>query len=288
VHCRFPGSHRLSISEVIMGRRPRKLDPTASAAALFGAKVRKHREAGGWTQEQLGEKVYCTGDLISKIELAVRTPSQQIATEFDRLFGTGEYFQELWHLVNKETLPEWFRPYPDLEAEATSIRTFALALIPGLLQTEAYARQVFRIDQSAEKVDQLLAARMKRQEVLARTEPPLLWVVLDEFVLHRMIGGPEVMREQLAHLIEVEQRTNITVQIVPVGRGAYAGLDGYLTLLGFDEGPDILYLDDQVGGHLIEETARVDACGIQFDRIRASAMSQEESMKLLKTLLEKL
>src|ERR687895_1985920 len=95
-----------------MGRRPRKLDPTASAAALFGAKVRKHREANGWTQEQLGEKVYCTGDLISKIELAVRSPSQQISAEFDRLFGTGEYFQELWHLVNKETLPERFRPTP--------------------------------------------------------------------------------------------------------------------------------------------------------------------------------
>src|SRR5918999_5811192 len=147
--------------------------------------------------KQLGEKVYCTGDLISKIELAVRTPSQQIATDFDRLFGTGEYFQELWHLVNKETLPEWFRPYSDLEAEATSIRTFVLALIPGLLQTEAYAREVFRFGRLPEKADQLLAARMKRQEILARSEPPLLWVVLDEFVLHRMIGGPEVMSAQL-------------------------------------------------------------------------------------------
>jgi transcriptional regulator with XRE-family HTH domain len=270
-----------------MGRRPRTLDPTASAAALFGAKVRKHREASGWTQDQLGEKVFCTGDLISKIELALRSPSRQLAIEFDRLFGTGEYFQELWHLVNKETLPDWFRPYPELEVEASTIRMFALGLIPGLLQTEAYARQVFRIDQSPEKVDQLLAARMKRQGILARSERPLLWVVLDEFVLHRVIGGPEVMREQLAHLIEVEQRTNITIQIVPAGRGAYAGLGGYLTLLCFDEGPDVVYLDDQVGGHLIEETATVDACGIQFDRIRASAMSQEESMELLKTLLER-
>ncbi|HZB30577.1 MAG TPA: helix-turn-helix transcriptional regulator [Streptosporangiaceae bacterium] len=185
-----------------MGRRPRKLDPTASAAALFGAKVRKHREAHGWTQDQLGEKVYCTGDLISKIELAVRSPSKQLAVSFDRLFGTDEYFQELWHLVNKETLPDWFRPYPDLEAEATTIRTFALALIPGLLQTEDYARAVFSFGQPPEKIDQLLAARMKRQEVLVRSEPPLLWVVLDEFVLHRRIGGLEIMRAQLDHLLE--------------------------------------------------------------------------------------
>jgi transcriptional regulator with XRE-family HTH domain len=270
-----------------MGRRPRKLDPTASAAALFGAKVRKHREAQGWSQDQLGEKVYCTGDMISKIELAQRTPSWQIATECDRLFGTEQYFRELWHLVNKETLPDWFRPYPDLEADAGTIRTFALALIPGLLQTEEYARHVFQVGRLPEKVDQLLAARMKRQEILARRDPPLLWVVLDEFVLHRMIGGPEVMRKQLAHLIEVAQRPNVTIQIVPAGRGAYAGLSGYLTLLSFDEGPDVAYLDDQVGGHLIEESAKVDACGISFDRIRASALSQEESIELLKTLLER-
>ena len=171
-----------------------KLDPTASAAALFGAKVRKHREANGWSQEQLGEKVFCTGDMISKIELATRTPSRQLAAEFDRLFGTGEYFQDLWHLVNKETLPEWFRPYPELEADANVIRAFGLALVPGLLQTEDYAREVFRMGQPPEKVEQLLAARMKRQEILSRSEPPLLWVVLDEFVLHRVIGGPEVMR----------------------------------------------------------------------------------------------
>jgi transcriptional regulator with XRE-family HTH domain len=270
-----------------MGRRPRKLDPTASAAALFGAKIRKHREANGWSQEQLGEKVFCTGDLISKIELALRTPSEKLAAAFDRLFGTHEYFQELWHLVNKETLPERFRPYPDLEAEARAIRMFGLALVPGLLQTEDYAREVFRIDQPPEKVDQLLAARMKRQEVLAQTDPPLLWVVLDEFVLHRAIGGSGVMYEQITHLIEVAQRPNVTIQIVPAGRGAYAGLSGYLTLLSFDEGPDVVYLDDQVGGHLIEETATVDACGISFDRTRASALSQEESMEVLKALMER-
>jgi transcriptional regulator with XRE-family HTH domain len=271
-----------------MGRRPRKLDPTASAAALFGAKVRKHREAGGWSQDQLGEKVFCTGDLISKIELAIRTPSRGMAVEFDRLFGTGEYFQELWHLVNKETLPDWFRPYPELEAEATSIRTFGLAVIPGLLQTENYARELFRMGRLPEQIDQLLAARMKRQEILDRDEPPQLWVVLDEFALHRVIGGPEVMREQLAHLVTAAQRPNVTIQIVPAGRGAYAGLDGYLTLLSFREGPDVVYLDDQIGGHLIEEATAVNGCRTQFDRIRASALSQEESLELLNTLLERL
>jgi transcriptional regulator with XRE-family HTH domain len=271
-----------------MGRRPRPLDPTASAAALFGAKLRKCREEAGWTQDQFGDKVFCAGDQISKIELAKRAPSWRNAVAFDRFFGTGEQFQELWHLVNREVLPTWFRPYPELEAEATSIRTFGLALVPGLLQTEEYAREVFRIGQSPEDAEQLLSARMKRQEILFRSDPPLLWVVMDELVLHRRIGGVREMRDQISHLLEIVRRPNVTVQLVPAIRGSHAGLRGYLTILGFDEGPDVVYLDDQAGGRLIEETTSVEACGIRFDRIRASALSQEESAELLTMLLERL
>ncbi|HEU5159443.1 MAG TPA: helix-turn-helix transcriptional regulator [Streptosporangiaceae bacterium] len=279
---------QLSISEVIMGRRPRKFDPTASAAALFGAKVRKHREAQGWSQDQLGEKVFCTGDLISKIELAVRSPSQQMAAAFDRLFGTGEYFQELWHLVNKETLPDWFRPYPDLEAEATTMHTFGLVLIPGLLQTEDYASEIFRTGQTPEKLDQLLATRMKRQEILTRDTPPRLWVVLDEKALRTGVGGPEIMKGQITYLIELAQRPNVTLQIVPDGRGAYLGLTGPITILSFEEGPDAVYFENHAGGQLVEEAAAVENCGERFQLIRASALSQEESLNLLKTSLESL
>ena len=271
-----------------MGRRPRPLDPTASAAALFGAKVRKHREANGWTQDQLGEKVYCTGDLISKIELALRAPSRQLATECDRLFGTDEYFQELWHLVNNETLPDWFRPYSALEAEASSIRTFCLALIHGLLQTEDYAREIFRTGQHPEKLDEFLAARMKRQEILTRSAPPRLWVVLDEKALRADVGGPEVMKGQIAHLIELAQRPNITIQIVRDRGGAYIGLMGSITLLSFDEGPDAAYGEGHIGGQLIEETAKVENYAVRFDLIRASALPQRESLALLKEILESL
>jgi transcriptional regulator with XRE-family HTH domain len=272
----------------MMGRRPRKLDPTASAAALFGAKVRKHREANGWTQDQLGEKMFCTGDLISKIELAQRTPSDTMAAAFDRTFRTGDYFQDLWHLVNKEALPEWFRPYPDLEAEAGAIRTFGLVLIHGLLQTEDYAREVISTGQAPDKLDQILAARMKRQEILARGKPPRLWVVLDEKALRCDVGGPEVMRGQIAHLIELARRPYITIQIVPEGRGAYVGLTGPITILSFDEGPDVAYLESQVGGQLIEEAAKVDDCAVRFDLIRASALPQQESLELLEAILENL
>lgn len=271
-----------------MGRRPRPLDPAASAAALFGAKLRKHREAEGWTQEQLGERVLCVGDQISKVELAKRTPSWQLAVELDRVFGTGETFQELWPLVNKETLPEWFRPYPDLEAEATTIRIFGLALIHGLLQTEAYAREIFLSGHNPDNVDQLLTTRMRRQEILDRKNPPRLWVVLDEKAVRCPVGGAKVRRDQTVHLVELAKRPNITLQIVPDGRGAYLGLSGPITILSFDDGPDVLYLEGQTGGQIIKEAAMVEMCSLRFELIRSSALPREESLGLLTKSLESL
>lgn len=269
-----------------MGRRPQPLDPASSAAALFGAKLRKQREAQGWTQEQLGEKVFCTGDQISKIELAKRTPSWELAVALDRIFGTGEAFQELWPLVNRETLPEWFRPYPELEAEASSARTFGLALIHGLMQTESYAREIIRTGEMPDKLDQLLATRMRRQEILDRKEPPRIWAVLDEKAIRSPVGGPGVMREQIAHLIELTQRPNITLQIVPDQRGAYVGLVGSITILSFDDGPDVLNLEGQIGGHLVKEPATVKRCNLRFELIKSSALSREESLELLTKILE--
>ncbi len=272
-----------------MGRRPTQLDPTASAAALFGAKVRAHREARDWSLDDLGERAYLTGDQISKIERAKRTPSQQSAARFDEIFGTGAYFQELWPLVDAEILPEWFRPYVEAEGDANCIRTFGLGTIHGLLQTEAYAADLARIGRDDDDdVAAHVAARMKRQEILDRANPPRILAFLDEFVLHRLIGGPERMREQIVHLIKMAKRPNITVQIIPADRGAYAGLKGAITILSFDKGPDAVYLEDQATGRLIEQKAALEKCEIRFDWIRASALSQDESFNLLRTLLERL
>jgi DNA-binding XRE family transcriptional regulator len=269
-----------------MGRRPKKLDPTASVAALLGFKVRTHRERKGWTQDQLGPMVWVTGDQISKIEIAKRMPSWEAVTEFDRLFGTGEYFQDLWHLANKETLPEWFRPYAELEPEAGSLRIFSFGVVHGLLQTQDHARGVLAASQEPEERERLVEARMKRQGILDRKEPPWLWVVIDEAALRRSAGEDKVMRDQIAHLIDLAQRSNITIQIVPMSRGNYLGLAGSMTILSFDEGPNAVYVEDQVGGRLIEEDSAVERCEVRFDLIRASALSQEESLELLKELLE--
>ncbi|MGI8330536.1 helix-turn-helix domain-containing protein [Actinomadura scrupuli] len=271
-----------------MGRRPKKLDPTASVAALLGSKVRIHRERKGWTQDHLGPMVWVTGDQISKIEIAKRMPSWEAVTEFDRLFGTGEYFQDLWHLANKETLPEWFRPYAELEPEAGSLRIFRLGIIHGLLQTKDHARDLVGASQDAETRDRFVEARMKRQEILDRKEPPWLWVVIDETAFRPAPGGNKVMRDQIAHLIDLAQRPTITLQIIPMSRANYLGRSGSMTILSFDEGPNAIYVEDQVGGRLVEEASAVEKCEVRFDLIRASALSQEESREFLEKLLESL
>jgi uncharacterized protein DUF5753 len=116
---------------------------------------------------------------------------------------------------------------------------------------------------------------MKRREILDRNKPPRLWVVLDERVLRSPVGGREVMRDQIAHIIELSQRLNIVLQIVPADRGAYLGLSGSVTILSFEEGPDVAYDEGHVGGRLIEEAKAVEKCGVRFDLIRASAPSRK-------------
>jgi hypothetical protein len=127
---------------------------------------------------------------------------------------------------------------------------------------------------------------MKRQEVLDRIPPPRLWVVLDERVLRQPIGGSAVMRTQLAHLLHCVERPNITIQVVPSGRGAYLGLLGSVTLLTAENGTDAAYVEGQAGGQLIEDVTTVENCEIRFDMIRSSALSKEESMELLKEITE--
>lgn len=269
-----------------MGRRAKKLKPTTSASGLLGTKLRKHRERMGWTQDELGAMTCYTGDQISKIELGKRMPSWKAVVEFDRLFGTGEYFQDMWLLADQETLPVWFRPYAELEGEAREVRTFGLSLIHGLFQTEEYATDVLSVGRDPEEVARHVAARMKRQEILDRKGAMRFWVVLDETVLHRPTNRPGVMKGQIAHLIELAQRPDITVQIIPASRGPYMGLVGPITILSFDDRPDAVFFEDQLGGRLVEGADAVKQSGTRFELIRASALPWEESLDLLLALLE--
>lgn len=265
--------------------RRRPLDPSESAAALYGFKLRQHRDKHGWTQTALADRVDCSMDLISKIERAERTATPQMSARFDALFGTGEYFQELQPLAAREVLPDWFRAFPKYEAAANVIRIFELAIITGLLQKEDYIRELLQLEQPPDKIDALTAARLERQKILSRENPPHLVVVMDERALRHGVGGPEVMKAQLVHLTEMAQRQNITAQVVPSVARAYLGLAGPFMILTLDSG-DVVHVPAAGLGPIIEEPRKVEEYRLRFDLIRASALSAEESLKLIQTVLE--
>ncbi|GGO81899.1 helix-turn-helix domain-containing protein [Wenjunlia tyrosinilytica] len=263
----------------------RELDPGSSPLAYYGAELRRMREDAGLTLQQLGGIVFCTGSLIGQIETARKAPTRQITERLDAALGTGGALLRLWKLVSRSQLPYWFQPYAEIEAIATSIATFQAQLVHGLLQTEEYARAVLGAvtqDRLAERVE----ARMERQRILDRANPPLVWIILDEAVLHRPIGGREVMRGQLAHLLSFREREDVNVQILPFEGGAHAGLMGSFTLLRFEEEPDIVYTEDYDRGHMTFNPANMRDRSLRYDLLQASALPVEDSAKLIAQVME--
>jgi len=211
-----------------------------SALALFAEELRLVRTAVGLTQEQLGSKIGYSGSLIGHVAAASRAPSLDFAQRCDEALQSGGLLARLQPLVRGEAYPAWFRDWVEIEREATALRWFEPLLIPGLLQTEAYARAVLAAAHPAsphDEVDRLVSARLDRQAILHQERPPLLWVILDEGVLSRPIGGPQVMHDQIAELIEAAQQPRIMLQMVPFGSGAHAGLDGRFAIASFEGSP---------------------------------------------------
>ncbi len=156
--------------------------------------------------------------------------------------------------------------------------------VSGLLQTEDYARALFRAckpQDTDEEIDQLVATRLERQEILARPKPPMLWQEIDEAVLRRPVGGPRVMADQLGYLAEAARRPGIVLQVVPFSAGAHAGLLGEFVLLGFDDGHSLAYTEAVDSGHLIERPEEVAAFGLAFDALRAVTLTPEASIELI-------
>ncbi|MCO5987181.1 helix-turn-helix transcriptional regulator [Actinoallomurus spadix] len=213
-----------------MGYR-REVDPTTSVAALFAHKLRKYRDANGWTQDALADRVGCTGDLISKIETAKRSATTSMSEDFDRLFALDGYFAELQPLAARELALGWFRPFLEAEGTASSMHIFEPMLITGLLQNEDYARAVLAAGNHPDRVEQLVATRMERQQILRRDEPPWIVLLLAEYAIRRKVGGPEVMRAQLQRLLDAMKEPDITVQVLPEEAPIYLSMP--FTIMGF-------------------------------------------------------
>lgn len=266
--------------------RINELDPSASPLDFYGSELRRLREGAGLNQAELGGCIFCTGSLVGQIETAKKVPTRDFSERLDAALGTDGTFSRLVGLVLRSQLPSWFQAYAEMEARATYISTFQAQVVYGLLQTESYARAVLGA-RTDDNLDTRVAARMDRQRILAREHPPPMWVVLSEAVLHQEIGGREVTRNQLSHLLQVnEQREWVRVQILPFAAGAHAGLPGSFNLLRFDADPDLVYTEDFIQGHMTANPEALREGSLRYDHLQAAALPVEESSALIARVME--
>ncbi|WP_329386139.1 helix-turn-helix domain-containing protein [Streptomyces sp. NBC_01351] len=263
----------------------RDLDPSASPLDYYGSELRRLREDARLNQAQLGTSLFCTASLIGQIETAKKVPTRDFSNRVDAALGTDGVFARLVGLVLRSQLPSWFQAYAEMEARAEYISSYQAQLVYGLLQTEEYARAVLGV-WKGDDLDVKVAARMERQRILVRENPPLMWVVMSEAVLHQEVGGRGVMRNQLARLLDLQRQQWVQVQILPFEAGAHAGQLGSFTLLRFDDDPDLVYTEDFVQGHMTANPQALREGSLRYDHLQAAALSVEKSAALIARVME--
>jgi len=285
---------------------PGPVGPTARRRRL-GFELRRLREAAGLKLEQVAAELDLASSTLSRIETGKAPCRSTYVTAMLNMYGVTDQQQvqllkdiaregqrKGWWDTYGDVLPTGFGIYVGLETEAASLRAYEAQLVHGLLQTRDYARTTLRARRrkaSAEHIDRLAELRMKRQEILTRPSDPLeLWVILDEAVLRRPVGGPKVMRAQLGRLIEAAEMPNVTLQVLPFSQGAHAGLNGPFCILEFPGGdpgvpdPSVAYVEGAAGNIYLEKDHEVRRWAEAFDQLRAEAMSPDESRELIATI----
>ncbi|RSS39792.1 DUF5753 domain-containing protein [Streptomyces sp. WAC08241] len=262
-----------------------ELDPSASPLDYYGWELRRRREEHRLTQQQLGDIIFCTGSLIGQIETARKVPTREFSERADAALGTDGAFSRLIGLVLHSRLPAWFQPYADLEARATYISVFQAQVVYGLLQTPEYARALLAVDHP-DKVEEMVAARLERQRILERDEPPALWVVLSEAALLQKVGSREVMRGQLAHLLTFRDNPWVHIQVLPFSAGEHTALMGSFNLLRFDDDPAIFYTESYDQGHMTANPSVIKERSVGYARLQATALSVEDSAALIARVME--
>jgi transcriptional regulator with XRE-family HTH domain len=268
---------------------PKDLNPSSSPRALLGAELRHARDKAGLSQEELGQRLFVSGSFVGQLEAGTRRMQPEYARLLDEVLGTEDFFQRNCGAAAKSKYPEHFAEAAEAEAEATEIREYAPLLIPGLLQTSAYARAVCRAYQPTAdegEIDHLVAARVERARILSDPTAPLLWAVIDEAALRRVTGGREVMAEALRHLAELGQRGRAIVQVLPFGAGAHASMEGSIKLMEFEDAPPLVYFEGVGTGRLEDDPAIVRHQRFTYQLLTANALSPQNSLALIAAMAQ--
>ncbi|MDT0342071.1 helix-turn-helix domain-containing protein [Streptomyces litchfieldiae] len=253
----------------------------------FGRQCRTLREFHKMTREQVAEPCAISASMIGAVERGERIPDTELIHSLDRVLQANGLLTSVSDYMAAEKYREFFRDYAALERGCYALNSYAPLAIPGLLQTEAYARAMFKMYTPAlseEEIEKQVAARLERQELLKRVPEPFLGFIIEESVLLRPVGGKAVLKEQLLHLADCARKHFITVQVMPTDREEHVGLHGYLTLLTSKEHRNYAYVEHQNGNELISDKKRVALMNERYGILRAQALSPQESARFIEKL----
>ncbi|WP_033281221.1 helix-turn-helix domain-containing protein [Streptomyces sp. NRRL F-525] len=268
---------------------PKDLDPSSSPRALLGAELRHAREKAGLSQDELGQRLFVSGSFIGQLEAGTRRMVPEYARMLDLELGTGDFFTRNCGAAAKSKYPEHFAEAAEAEASATEIRQYAPLLIPGLLQTAAYARAVCRAYQPTapdEVIEELVTARIERTRILDDPTQPLLWAIVDEAALRRVTGGRDVMAAALSHIVGLIRRSRVIVQVLPFEVGAHPAMEGSLKLMDFDDAPPLVYFEGVGTGRLEDDPTTVRLHRRNYEFLAACALSPENSLALIEAMAQ--
>ncbi|MFI1971497.1 transcriptional regulator [Streptomyces cinnamoneus] len=262
-------------------------DPYADPRAFYGSELKRLREGAGLTQEQLGQRVFCSASYIGQFETAVRRPQLELSQLLDDVLGSGEHLQRLCRLAHRSKVANYFADAAELEQRARTISEFSSMYVLGLLQTEAYAQAVTRSALrfvSQEARERLVSARRERAQLLEGPSAPAYWAIMHEATLRVAVGSPAVMAEQLNHLAEVVRALpNIVLQVMPFTAGAHHFLNSMVSLMHFNDAPPVVYTEGAGTGRLIEDPALVAHCQSSYDLARTEALPTAASLALIES-----
>lgn len=277
---------------------PANTSPTLLRRRL-AAELTRLRHKAGYTRDEAAEAMGWSVSKMQYIENAkFKRPNQNDIRALLEQYGitdnceheaiirlVKESRKRGWWQRYSDVLPKWFEAYVGLEAEAGRFRTYEAVIVPGLLQTEDYARATIRselVDAAGEEIERTLSVRMSRQELLADPQRRF-WVVIDEAALHRPVGGPAVLRGQCDHLLELGERPTMTLQVLPFAAGQYPGMRSPFVILSFPEAADtdVVYLENETSSLYLEEPDEIERYSDLFDHMRAVALSPDDSAALI-------
>ncbi|MEU4389611.1 helix-turn-helix transcriptional regulator [Kribbella sp. NPDC023855] len=273
---------------------------------MLGGHLRRMREAAGISRADAGWQIRASESKVSRMELGRVGFKERDVSDLLDLYEMKdtqerERLMDLARAANNpgwwsrygDVMPSWFANYVGLEVAAKLIRTYEVLFVPGLLQTEDYARAVVQLGKAylpAEEINQRVAFRVTRQQILTRPDPARLWVVIDEAVLHRPVGGRATMREQIEYLIKVSQQPNITLQIMPFSSVGYPGAGGAFSILRFPEGdlPDVVYIEHAASALYLDKREDLDEYAAIMEALTIAAAPVKATQALLVEALERM